>query len=230
MLAKFLKYQLYVPNTILKLLEKQLILLKKIYQIKILFHLEAASMTDTIEQQVKQLYLLAKQNPDDANLQTAAHVVEKVRRSRGSLQGWNERYRGDIKSLNGQIEIQESEIKQLQFELNTVNEQVSDLIEQKRLAIIQRDRVKAELRKIEVEVSMTVAQVKESHSWYGKFMILWNFIRLVFDVPPEVDSNGIVNNSESKKNPTIVGDLDDLNDKYSMKTDRASIQRDLLDR
>ena len=187
-------------------------------------------MTDTIEQQVKQLYLLAKQNPDDANLQTAAQVVEKVRRSRGSLQGWNERYRGDIKSLNGQIEIQESEIKQLQFELNTVNEQVSDLIEQKRLAIIQRDRVKAELRKIEVEVSMTVAQVKESHSWYGKFMILWNFIRLVFDVPPEVDSNGIVNNSESKKNPTIVGDLDDLNDKSSMKTDRASIQRDLLDR
>ena len=187
----------------------------------------SAAMTDKIEQQVEKLYQLAKENPDDANFQAAVQIVKTLRRSRGSLQGWNDRYRVNIESLNDEIEIQESEINRLQSELHNANEQVKDVIEQTRLAIIQRDKVKAELRKIEVEVNMAVAQIKENHSLHGKFMIFWNFIQLVFDVPSEIDSNGILDNSQA---PKISNDLDDLNNKAWMKTDTASIQRDSLDR
>ena len=135
-----------------------------------------------------------------------------MRRSRGSLQGWNNRYRGNIQSLNDQVLLQEQEKARLQSEVN-------DLIEQKRLVIIQRDKVKAELRKIEIEANIAAAKIRENHSWYGKFMILWNFIRLVFDVPPDIDSNGILDNPKNPNSPTIINDLDDLRDKSAMRTD-----------
>jgi Mlc titration factor MtfA (ptsG expression regulator) len=96
---------------------------------------------DRIEEEIKRLYQLARANPDDENLRTAVQIVKTVRRSRGSLQGWNNRYRGNIQSLNDQVLLQEQEKARLQSEVN-------DLIEQKRLVIIQRDKVKAELRKI----------------------------------------------------------------------------------
>ena len=47
------------------------------------------------------------------------------------------------------------------------------------------------------------------------------------DIPSEIDSNGILDNSKA---PEISNDLDDLNSKAWMKTDTASIQRDSLDR
>lgn len=178
---------------------------------------------DRIEEEIKRLYQLARANPEDENLRTAVQVVKTVRRSRGSLQGWNNRYREDIQSLNDQVLLQEQEKALLQSEVN-------DLIEQKRLVIIQRDKVKAELRKIEIEANIAAAKIRENHSWYGKFMILWNFIRLVFDVPPDIDSNGILDNPKNPKSPTIINDLDDLPDKSAMRTDLTSIQRDLLDR
>ena len=178
---------------------------------------------DRIEEEIKRLYQLARANPEDENLRTAVQVVKTVRRSRGSLQGWNNRYREDIQSLNDQVLLQEQEKARLQSEVN-------DLIEQKRLVIIQRDKVKAELRKIEIEANIAAAKIRENHSWYGKFMILWNFIRLVFDVPPDIDSNGILDNPKNPNSPTIINDLDDLRDKSAMRTDLTSIQRDLLDR
>jgi hypothetical protein len=178
---------------------------------------------DRIEEEIKRLYQLARANPEDENLRTAVQVVKTVRRSRGSLQGWNNRYREDIQSLNDQVLLQEQEKALLQSEVN-------DLIEQKRLVIIQRDKVKAELRKIEIEANIAAAKIRENHSWYGKFMILWNFIRLVFDVPPDIDSNGILDNPKNPNSPTIINDLDDLRDKSAMRTDLTSIQRDLLDR
>lgn len=178
---------------------------------------------DRIEEEIKRLYQLARANPEDENLRTAVQVVKTVRRSRGSLQGWNNRYRGNIQSLNDQVLLQEQEKALLQSEVN-------DLIEQKRLVIIQRDKVKAELRKIEIEANIAAAKIRENHSWYGKFMILWNFIRLVFDVPPDIDSNGILDNPKNPNSPTIINDLDDLRDKSAMRTDLTSIQRDLLDR
>jgi len=178
---------------------------------------------DRIEEEIKRLYQLARANPEDENLRTAVQIVKTVRRSRGSLQGWNNRYRGNIQSLNDQVLLQEQEKARLQSEVN-------DLIEHKRLVIIQRDKVKAELRKIEIEANIAAAKIRENHSWYGKFMILWNFIRLVFDVPPDIDSNGILDNPKNPNSPTIINDLDDLRDKSAMRTDLTSIQRDLLDR
>lgn len=178
---------------------------------------------DRIEEEIKRLYQLARANPEDENLRTAVQIVKTVRRSRGSLQGWNKRYREDIQSLNNQILLQEQEKTRLQSEVN-------DLIEQKRLVIIQRDKVKAELRKIEIEANIAAAKIRENHSWYGKFMILWNFVRVVFDVPPDIDSNGILDNPKNPNSPTIINDLDDLRDKSAMRTDLTSIQRDLLDR
>lgn len=188
-------------------------------------------MPDNIEEKISQLYQMAKDNPDDTNLQSAVELIKTLRRSRGSLQGWNERYRGDIRLLNTQIESKESEITILQTELDNAKQEVNHLIEQKRLALIERDKVKAELRNIEIEIKVAVAQIKENHSWYGKFMILWNFIRSVFvDIPPDSDENGIVDNPNNPDSPRIINDLDDLKDKTWMKTDTASSQRDLLGR
>lgn len=185
-------------------------------------------MTDKIEQQVEKLYQLAKENPDDANFQAAVQIVKTLRRSRGSLQGWNDRYRVNIESLNDQIKIQESEIESLQSYLHNINKEVNHLIEQKRLATIKLDKTSAELRNIQREAELAGLRVKESHSWYGKFTIIWNFMHSVFsDIPSEIDSNGILDNSKA---PEISNDLDDLNSKAWMKTDTASIQRDSLDR
>lgn len=64
---------------------------------------------DRIEQKVKELYDLAKIYPDDENLQIAVGTLKSIRRSRGSLQSWNSRYRSQISELNSSIEIQEEE-------------------------------------------------------------------------------------------------------------------------
>jgi predicted trehalose synthase len=178
---------------------------------------------DRIEEEIKRLYQLARANPEDENLRTAVQIVKTVRRSRGSLQGWNNRYREDIQSLNDQILLQEQEKARFQSELYSI-------IEQRQLIEAQRDKAKAELRKIETEANIAAAKIRENHSWYGKFMILWNFVRVVFDVPPDIDSNGILDNPKNPNSPTIINDLDDLRDKSGMRTDSASIQRDLLDR
>lgn len=183
---------------------------------------------DRIEEEIKRLYQLARANPEDENLRTAVQIVKTVRRSRGSLQGWNNRYRGNIQSLNDQVMLQEQEKARLQSELDNINIKVNDLIDQERIASIKLDRLNAKLRNIQKEADLVVLKIRENHSWYGKFMLLWNFVRSVFsDIPPEIDSNGILDNSQS---PRILDDLDDLNNKSWMKTDSASIQRDLLDR
>jgi len=46
-----------------------------------------------IEDRVTQIYQVAKQNPEDANLQEAVSLIKSLRRSQGALQGWNGRYK-----------------------------------------------------------------------------------------------------------------------------------------
>lgn len=58
---------------------------------------------DVVEEKVQRLYQLAKKHPDDERLQMAKEAVESLRRSRGSLQGWNGRYQEELKHLKSEI-------------------------------------------------------------------------------------------------------------------------------
>lgn len=168
---------------------------------------------DRIEQKVKELYDLAKIYPDDENLQIAVSTLKSIRRSRGSLQSWNSRYRSQISDLNSSIEIQEEEKNRLQAELDQIKIEVQNSIAEKQKMIIERDKIKAELKNIQTEVELAAFKVKESRSWFGKFHILWTFVNSVFfDEPPDM---GLIDTS-LKSDP----------DKPQMDTKPSSIGRD----
>ncbi|QUS60266.1 hypothetical protein IQE94_14580 [Synechocystis sp. PCC 7339] len=168
---------------------------------------------DQIEQKVKELYDLAKIYPDDENLQIAVSSLKSIRRSRGSLQSWNSRYRSQISDLNNSIEIQEEEKNRLQAELDQIKLEVKNSVVEKQRMIIERDKIKADLKNIQTEVELAALKVKESKSWFGKFHILWTFVNSVFfDEPPDM---GLIDTSP-KSDP----------DKPQMDTKPSSIGRD----
>ncbi len=168
---------------------------------------------DQVEQKVKELYELAKVYPDDENLQIAVSALKSIRRSRGSLQSWNSRYRSQISDLNNSIEIQEEEKNRLQAKLDQTNLEVHNLILERQKMLVEKDKVKAELRNIQTEVELAALKVKESKSWFGKFHILWTFVNSVFfDEPPDM---GLIDTS-LKSDP----------DKPQMDTKPSSIGRD----
>lgn len=140
----------------------------------------AVEMPDNLDQQAQMLYQLAKENPTDENLQLAVNIVKSTRRSRGSLQGWNQRYRDDIVDLGERIEAHQTENLALIQELETLNQELVQLTQEKIRLVAERQKAIAELKNIDTEVKMAVAQVKQSTSWYGKFSILWSFLNSLF--------------------------------------------------
>ena len=173
---------------------------------------------DAVEEKVQRLYKLAKQHPDDENLQTAVAAVKSLRRSRGSLQSWNGRYRETVGNLRTEIQLKDQEKLALEQELAQVKQEVQLMVVQKQQLLAEREKVQGELRHIQAEVEMAAARVKETHGWFGKFSVLWSFINSVF-----FDDG----------NRPEMGTLEPLPgsdaDKPQMSTDPASVGRSLLD-
>jgi predicted nucleic acid-binding Zn-ribbon protein len=174
---------------------------------------------DAVEAKVQHLYKLAKEYPDDERLQTAVAAVKSLRRSRGSLQSWNSRYRQEVGELQSEIQVKDQEKLALEQELDKVQQEVHAMVAQKQRLLAERERVQAELRHIQTEVELAAVRVKETHGWYGKFTILWTFINSVFFDDGDRPEMGKIETSV-KPDP----------DRPQMQTDPASIGKDLLDR
>ncbi|NJN72652.1 MAG: hypothetical protein HC799_07495 [Limnothrix sp. RL_2_0] len=137
-------------------------------------------MSQDLDQKAYYLYKLAKENPHDENLQLAANLVKSTRRSRGSLQSWNQRYREDINDLDALVQSKEEANMELQQELMVMNQELELLAQEKIRLVAQRKKAIAELKKIDDEVTVAVAQVKSKKTWFGKFSVLWSFMNTLF--------------------------------------------------
>lgn len=173
-------------------------------------------MAKDLEQETFELYQLAKENPQDENLQRAVSILKSTRRSRGSLQAWNDRYRGSISELDQQIQTKEQENADLQEQLSELQAEMNSLVQERARLIGERQKAIAELKKIDTEVKMAVAQVKSSKTWYGKFSTLWTFIHGLF---LDDEDFGEVDHS-----------LEADPDKPQLGSSVADVQRSLLDK
>jgi chromosome segregation ATPase len=126
-----------------------------------------------LDQRVEELYTLARQKPDDTNLQEAVDIVKTLRRSQGALKGWNGRYREENNNLN-------QEIQQISTELSLLNQQMQQLTEDKQRILREREKFLAELKHIETEVQVAAARVKNTKTTWGKLDILWTLVKSLF--------------------------------------------------
>ncbi|WP_041764270.1 hypothetical protein [[Leptolyngbya] sp. PCC 7376] len=183
------------------------------------------STEQKLERQVKELYQLAKERCDDESLQLAVDVIKTMRRSRGSLQAWNQRYREGIECLHEDIQAQEDLNRSLQRELNQLSDEMramtlekKRILQDRRKAIQQKEFLTQELRQIEIEVNVTAKKVQSTKSLFGKFSIMWSFFQSTFfsDDPQDY---GVIDNSfeADPEKPQLGSGISD-------------IQRDLLDR
>lgn len=175
-------------------------------------------MEDKLEQQVKQLYQLAKENEQDESLQMAVDVIKSIRRSRGSLQAWNQRYREGIETLNEEIKLQESQNLALKQELAMLSQEMEIMAYEKQRLQAEKQKVLAELRNIELEVKVATQKVQSTRSLYGKFSIVWGFLQSVFFSDNPQDFGKIDNSIEPDP------------DKPQMGSGVADTQKSLLDK
>lgn len=175
-------------------------------------------MEDKLEQQVKQLYQQAKEESDNESLQMAVDVIKTMRRSRGSLQAWNQRYREGIDSLSEEVKIREAQNLTLQEELKILSQEMEIIAYEKQRLQAEKQKVMAELREIEIQVNVAAKKVQSTHSLYGKFSIVWEFLQSVFfsDDPQDF---GAINNA-----------IEPDPDKPQMGSGVANNQRSLLDK
>lgn len=172
---------------------------------------------DKIEQKVHKIYDLARQNPDNIPLQEAADLVKSLRRSQGQLRSWNGKYREINSDLSAKVEQVSLEKNQLESELAHINHEMIQLAQQRERLIAERSRALAQLKAIEVEVDVAAQKIRQTHSLFGKFTILWTLMKSFF-LNDDEDFGPI----DSRLPPDP--------DKPQMESDRASINRSLLDR
>ncbi|MGK7930509.1 MAG: hypothetical protein AB4041_03605, partial [Microcystaceae cyanobacterium] len=112
-------------------------------------------MTTTIDTRVKSVYKLAKNYPDNEQLQEAVEVVKTLRRSQGQLAYWSEQHKIDKKQLKAeiitlskenqelevQIKLKSEDIDSLKSELKQLDQQMLQLTEDKQRMSAQRDKV-----------------------------------------------------------------------------------------
>lgn len=177
------------------------------------------------DERVKAFYKFVHKHPEEPNLKEAYEIIVSLRKSQAAYKIWNGKQREKITNIsddNQQLEQQVVTISKvndfLRFELTTINQEMEALTHEKQKMIAERERVNAELRAIQTQVELTAIKVKESNSVYGKFTIVWQFLQSVF----------------FSDNPQDFGTIDNVlpsyDDQDQMKTDPASIGRDLLDK
>ncbi len=183
------------------------------------------STEERLERQVKDLYKLAKERCDDESLQLAVDVIKTMRRSRGSLQAWNQRYREGIESLHEDIQTQEDLNHTLQSELNLLQEDMraitlekQRIMQEKLRAMQQRDILTNELKQIDLEAKVAAKKVQSTKSLFGKFSIMWSFFQSTF-FSDDPEDYGVIDNS-FEPDP----------DKPQLGSGIASLQKDLLDK
>ncbi|MDJ0659589.1 MAG: hypothetical protein QNJ42_08865 [Crocosphaera sp.] len=186
-------------------------------------------MTTTIDTRVKSVYKLAKAYPDNEQLQEAVGIVKTLRRSQGQLAYWSEQHQIDKKKLKAeiitlskenqelevQIKLKSENIEILKSELQQINEQMTQLTQDKQRMIAHRDKVLADLKQIKTEVELATINVQKTNNLFEKFSIIWTLIQSLF----------------FSNNPQDYGKIDntlpDFDDKPWMGTSPADIGKDL---
>ena len=195
-----------------------------IKQLSIAGDMAQNSTDERLEKSIKELYQLAKER-DDESFQLAVDVIKTMRRSRGSLQAWNQRYREGIESLHEDIQAQEDLNHRLQSELNLLKEDMQEIalekqriLQERQKAIQQRDFLTNELKQIDIEAKVAAEKVQSTKSLFGKFSIMWTFFQSTFfsDDPKDY---GVIDNS-FEPDP----------DKPQLGSGIANLQKDLLDK
>ncbi|ACB00992.1 conserved hypothetical protein (plasmid) [Picosynechococcus sp. PCC 7002] len=192
---------------------------------------------ENFEELIKRLYEMARENPDDEDLQAIVELIKFLRRSRGSLQSWNHRYRSDITNLQDEVNDQMLTNESLQQDLLRAQQEMQQLALEKQRLAQEREKIRAELKEIDREVKVAAAKVRSSKSLYGKFSIVWNFLQSTFFSDDPQDFGKIEpGNDDDPDIPPSAGPVDPNpnpnsgGDKPWMSSSRADIQRDLLDR
>lgn len=162
-----------------------------------------------IEERVTQIYQVAKQNPEDANLQEAVSLIKSLRRSQGALQGWNGRYKEEKGELTREIE-------QMNAELSVLNQQMGTLAAEKQKVVTERAKLISELKHIETEVQVAAIRVKNTKNTFGKLTILWTLVKSLF--LDDLHELGPISDR-----------LDPEDDRPQMQTDTASNNQSLLE-
>lgn len=203
-------------------------------------------MVKDIDTRVKLVYKLAKAEPDNKNLCEAVEVIKTLRRSQGQLAYWSQQHIVDKKQLKGeiiklgqdkiklkeqvnlfsqekeqlagQVTLLSQNIEVLKSDLVARNQEMNQLTQEKQRIIAQRDKVIAELKNIETEVEIATKKVQETTSLYGKFTIIWTLVQSLFF------------SNEPQEMGKIDNRLPNYADQDQMKTDQASINRNLLDK
>ncbi|OKH18631.1 hypothetical protein [[Limnothrix rosea] IAM M-220] len=163
------------------------------------------STDEKLERQVKDLYKLAKERCDDESLQLAVDVIKTMRRSRGKLKSWNQKYREGIESLHEDIQVQEEQNLALKQELNKLGNELRTLALEKQRLQIEKQRAIAELRDIEIQVKVAAQKVQSTKSLRGKFDIVWCFLQTVFFSDDPQDFGKIDNSLEVDQDKPQMG-------------------------
>jgi len=171
-----------------------------------------------IDDRVDSLYKLARNYPDNRELQEAVAVIKSLRSSQGQYKRWNQQYRDDNSHLKDQIvEISATNVD-LQKELDSLTSEMRNLTEEKAKITAEREKVIAELKQIEMEVKVAAHNVRSTKSVYGKLTILWTLVKSLFLDDNWEDFGSINNNLPSDP------------DRPQMGSGQSNINKSLLDK
>lgn len=164
---------------------------------------------EQIEEKIKRIYRLANTPEAGNDITEAADIIKYLRRSQGQHNRRKEEYK---------IRVTQSEetIAKLSTEIEEYQQKIQNLAVQKKQAIENLNTATRELERIDTEIKVAVARVKQEKTWLGKFTRLLEVIRTLFLEEEDVQKLLDVDYSDS--------------DKPQMNTDIASIQRDILDK
>ncbi len=198
---------------------------------------EHGGLKELLDKLIKKLYALQREYANDKELQELVEMIKFLRRSKGHLQSWNQRYVDENEDLEGNIEEQTRINESLEQELTRAQGKIEQMIVEQKQLTQEREKIIIELRQIDQEVKATQARVKSATSLHGKLSIVWQFLQSTFfsDDPQDFGKIERSVDDDDYNLPPGAGVIDpnrkpdDDGNKPWMKTDRASVQRDLLD-
>jgi chromosome segregation ATPase len=163
--------------------------------------------TDELEQKIKRLYHVANTTHVEDTLQDAIAVIKHLRLSQGQQKRRKEEFQQQAYQYREEMEQQSLEILQYQktieqqnLDIKQYSQQLQELALQKQQALANLDRTKKELERIDTEVKIAVAKVKDETSILGKFSRMIDFLRTVFIDDIEIDELMKVDHSSPNSN------------------------------
>lgn len=177
-------------------------------------------------EQVKQR--LYKIKTDDSNFQQAVALIKNQNQRIGALQGWNNKYRGQISLLKKEQQILLTDLEAERQRLKKHKEALLKLVQDKADLVQERREILKELKDFDEKVE----NVKNAYNIFSKndsklsFAQRFHVVMLAIKelISPSQESETIVEIQSQSTDPT-----EPFEDKPWMKNDAANIQRAIRD-